>query len=532
MQRIIVSFIFIVLMTVQSFAQTYNVEEAVSYAKRWCYGRNTAQYFDYGLQINGGADCAAFVSQCLIAGGLNLSAGTDGHGSYVKSDGVISGAQQLTDHLRSHQNTTTPKTVNYNSLIGNRDIGDHDLGDPCFNLAAANHAYHSHICSTVSGTNYLYSSHTNDVCDGTLSRSGLIEFFHIKSTYPAHCYDCIQNNGETSIDCGGPCPPCAHAPDNKTYTIANERIHLPAETYAISNITAQGSVTLMPGTNVSFYSVGSIDLLPGFWAKQGSNFTAEVKRSRLAATADCNIFCDPPGFVPNVLTPNGDGLNDQLIWIISNSRSIHVKIYQWKNYHGACLNTNYLVYENTIIPAQEGAVMLWDLFSGNPQYNSTFFHPVYTDQFGWYYFDAYVDIEACQGGTFSYIQTFWVMLNNNRSHSAQQEANNQDDTRYTIGHNITQYEDYEFSDMENPTDNSNYFSLYPNPTTGTLTINSNMPLEAFSDLIVTNSSGQTIYGQKYLDSFTLSLPALPNGEYILSLRIDGQPVSRKVILQR
>ncbi|MDR1346394.1 MAG: T9SS type A sorting domain-containing protein [Bacteroidales bacterium] len=50
--------------------------------------------------------------------------------------------------------------------------------------------------------------------------------------------------------------------------------------------------------------------------------------------------------------------------------------------------------------------------------------------------------------------------------------------------------------------------LYPNPTSGALTISSSEPLQAFSGLILTNGNGQTVYGQKYLDNFTLSLPAL------------------------
>jgi len=46
---------------------SYNPDEALKYAMRWWNGRNS-QYNDYG-----GNDCANFVSQCLIAGGLNLN---------------------------------------------------------------------------------------------------------------------------------------------------------------------------------------------------------------------------------------------------------------------------------------------------------------------------------------------------------------------------------------------------------------------------------------------------------------------------
>jgi len=92
-------------------AQMYNAEKAAKYANYWCDKRNTASspyfnkpewggpYYDYGDPANGNGDCAAFVSQCLIYGGLDLSKGTDGNGNGVKPDKVISGATNLVLHL-------------------------------------------------------------------------------------------------------------------------------------------------------------------------------------------------------------------------------------------------------------------------------------------------------------------------------------------------------------------------------------------------------------------------------------------------
>ena len=50
-------------------SSTYDPQAAANYADTWWNGRNPA-YHDYGDN-----DCANFVSQCLIAGGLSLSAG-------------------------------------------------------------------------------------------------------------------------------------------------------------------------------------------------------------------------------------------------------------------------------------------------------------------------------------------------------------------------------------------------------------------------------------------------------------------------
>jgi len=59
---------------------SYSAKKAVAYANKYCDSRNP-NYHDYS---NEGGDCANFVSQCLIAGGLSLSGCTvDSHGSVI-----------------------------------------------------------------------------------------------------------------------------------------------------------------------------------------------------------------------------------------------------------------------------------------------------------------------------------------------------------------------------------------------------------------------------------------------------------------
>ena len=69
-------------------SSSYDVQAAVNYAETWWDGRNPA-YYDYV-----GYDCANFVSQCLIAGGLNL-------GAYPNTDsyGCIPSCDNLNDYL-------------------------------------------------------------------------------------------------------------------------------------------------------------------------------------------------------------------------------------------------------------------------------------------------------------------------------------------------------------------------------------------------------------------------------------------------
>ena len=60
---------------------SYNVKKAVAYANKYCDKRNK-NYHDYSKE---GGDCANFVSQCLIAGGMQLSdeCVVDSHGSVI-----------------------------------------------------------------------------------------------------------------------------------------------------------------------------------------------------------------------------------------------------------------------------------------------------------------------------------------------------------------------------------------------------------------------------------------------------------------
>jgi len=88
----------------------YNRYAAYGYAYRWWNGANP-HYNDYS---SGGGDCANFVSQCIIAGGLSLHNGTDGTGYGVYPDedrtsisnGTIPYCDYLNLHLKNWQDTT------------------------------------------------------------------------------------------------------------------------------------------------------------------------------------------------------------------------------------------------------------------------------------------------------------------------------------------------------------------------------------------------------------------------------------------
>ena len=81
---------------------TYDAQAAADYADLWWDGRNPA-YYDYGTN-----DCSNFTSQCLIAGGLDFSDGTNGSGYGVDSWGAMYNVDHLDLNLLNYQSISWP----------------------------------------------------------------------------------------------------------------------------------------------------------------------------------------------------------------------------------------------------------------------------------------------------------------------------------------------------------------------------------------------------------------------------------------
>ncbi len=92
-----------------SRSSSYNPDAAAQYAETWWNSRNPS-YHDYGDY-----DCANFVSQCLIAGGLDLSAGTNGSGYGVDSYGCMYNCDQQHTHLTTYQDVIYERRYNTSS---------------------------------------------------------------------------------------------------------------------------------------------------------------------------------------------------------------------------------------------------------------------------------------------------------------------------------------------------------------------------------------------------------------------------------
>jgi len=517
MRRIVIIGIMIIAGS-NTIAQTYyDPGMAAEYASFWCDKRNIAgsPYFDtkWGgpyLIHDINKDCASFVSQCLIYGGLDICKGENGKGSYVKKDGVIAGAAQLVIHLTNFQDT-------HIKLANGYDPPEfHKVGDPAFVGESMLNAHHSLFCSSLDfSERLLYSTHTNDLCSGDISNWNFYDykiiFFHINSNYPSHCFDCEKNGDEDEINCGGACFPCNHAPKKVKFNTPNN--NLPSEVIAVEEISAgDAAIKVLSGQEVTFITVGEINLLPGFEVETGGNFSSVAKGDIHEITANCNTFCEELYAEKWVYLRNIDHF---YVEDIANIDRIFYKIFRLPHYS----NTFEWIYEDDVFVTYNGRVYLWDLVAGE---DSAFFKPGY-----WYQHFIQLWVFTCQGNWIEY-QPFGFIVDNPKSKSSSSDS--------------------EFDETENPPsfltpppnnitfqdDNSvPRFSIIPNPNAGTFQLETNFPITAIETLKITNMLGVPVYESQNVTSPTIQLPASASGQHVVVLSLkDGTVLSQKMMLQR
>ncbi len=122
---------------------TYNAGSAVSYARKYCRNYNP-KYHNYA---SSGGDCANFVSQCLVAGGMSFSncGGKD-------NKGMIPYVPNLENCL---SNNGWKKSYGRN--------GSFRAGYPFFIPGS-----HAMIATSVNGGSLTFCGHTNDRCDSSM----------------------------------------------------------------------------------------------------------------------------------------------------------------------------------------------------------------------------------------------------------------------------------------------------------------------------------------------------------------------------
>ena len=150
----------------------YNMDVAVSYARRWALGRNPA-YYDFE---NIGGDCTNFASQCIYAGAQTMNY-TSVYGWYYRSSYDRTASWTGVEYL-------------YKFLVNNRGLGPYASivsqreakpGDIVQLGGKSGNFYHSPVITAVTPT-ILVAAHTFDALDRPLSSYvyDIARFLHIE----------------------------------------------------------------------------------------------------------------------------------------------------------------------------------------------------------------------------------------------------------------------------------------------------------------------------------------------------------------
>lgn len=332
-------------------AVNFDHTAAAAYAKKWCDGFNirpNGPYYDY---TEYGGDCAAFVSQCLIAGGLDLSKGADGKGLGVKDDHVISSVDYLVRHLRDIQK------FQYKELPESEAEPDFvKEGDPVFFYVPSQGVRHSLLCIRDLSEN-TYACHSSSNNCQSYRQNWIYEyqklnshFFHIGETvYPEHCSNCVHDvdKGEIDMDCGGPCKPCGNAP--KTMSIDNSVLANQNWYVASEQISTEGEVTFK-NREVPYELIAgeAVVLNEGFSLESDANFSIQIDSDPTNFVREFSHICQN---FTNIITPNGDGDND--VWNIILVGYIKLEVII-ENVKGTEM------YYNTKAINSDGKITIWD----------------------------------------------------------------------------------------------------------------------------------------------------------------------------
>ncbi len=286
----------------------------------------------------------------------------------------------------------------------------------------------------------------------------------------------------------------------KLYEATN---NLPTKTHVKNYINAgndvgipniSGDVIVLSNQYVNFKAGESIDLLPGFTAEAGSDFTAEIQ--------DCNQMTNPEGDdiiivnIPDEFSPDGDGINDKLCIEVNGATKYDISVcdYNWPHDQ---------YYIRTNIPIRTNHFCVWDGKCDYDDINCLLYHKCNRKRnIGLKFYNCDTNIYVTK--------TIYVECSNNKSE-------NDSCSNYNIN-----------------TLNSNYlsnilkFDINPNPTFDNTMISFNLYESDNIYLYIANLSGniiKEIINQKFdkgLHNINIDISDLATGTYLCILETSNE----------
>jgi hypothetical protein len=288
---------------------------------------------------------------------------------------------------------------------------------------------------------------------------------------------------DVSVTAEGCCPEHLNI-DNITYPNGTET------TVAAGTITAGNNVVVANGATVNYIASSTIELTDGFSTELGAEFSASI--------AAC-----PPQFqqrtvqqFPNVITPNGDGFNDELCILANGGSNWSIEIYnQWGN----------LLYASGG-PITELPICVWDGDCNQPFPHCTG-API-SD--GTYY--GIFKLEGCDMPDEAFAQNIYVQ--GAQYKMAEDDGKPERHAEQEMERTGVSESTLEFVGLE---DNSKLKPfIYPNPSIGVVTLN--LPGNSGSSILqVFDALGELVWrmGPTELSTLNIDLSSHPSGVYLL-----------------
>jgi hypothetical protein len=266
-------------------------------------------------------------------------------------------------------------------------------------------------------------------------------------------------------------------------TLSNTETAGTNELYQVTE-TINSTSTIQSGANITYRAGEMISLNPGFSAAAGSVFLAEI------VPLDCVPGCFPISVaqLPNVFTPNGDGINDYLYYNTTNATSYEFQAFnRWGN----------SVYSSSG-PVINDQAYVWD---GSGSCGGCWYAVIITFR------------NECDEYTQAYgVTVFTGNKSANKNNTTQLQANAQN-----LEHSNSSFD----------------FEVYPNPNSGQFSIQINATeLDTYS-LDIINSVGASVHHVEQLNESTLTLNTinLVPGVYYIRLNNNNNIITKKMIVR-